>query len=39
VRGQGYVFPEVYELAAEFGFTAHVRARGEEAQALKRNRL
>jgi len=26
----------VYELAAEFGFTAHVRGRGEEAQALKR---
>ena len=33
---KGYDFPEVYELAAEFGFTAHVRARGEEAQALKR---
>jgi transposase len=26
----------VYELAAEFGFTAHIRSRGEEAQALKR---
>jgi putative transposase len=26
----------VYELALEFGFTAHIRARGEEAQALKR---
>jgi len=26
----------VYELAAEFGFTAHVRSRGEEAKALKR---
>jgi putative transposase len=25
----------VYELAREFGFTAHVRSRGEEAQALK----
>jgi transposase len=25
----------VYELAAEFGFTCHVRSRGEEAQALK----
>ena len=33
---KGYDFPEVYELAAEFGFTAHVRSRGEEAQALKR---
>ena len=28
---------EIYELLKEFGFTAHVRARGEEAQALKRN--
>jgi putative transposase len=26
----------VRELCAEFGFTAHIRARGEEAQALKR---
>jgi transposase len=26
----------VYELAAEFGFTAHIRSRGEESQALKR---
>jgi len=26
----------VLELVAEFGFTAHVRSRGEEAQALKR---
>lgn len=26
----------MYELAAEFGFTAHIRSRGEEAQALKR---
>ena len=33
---KGYDFPEVYELAAEFGFTAHIRSRGEEAQALKR---
>jgi putative transposase len=33
---KGYDFPEVYELAREFGFTAHVRSRGEEAQALKR---
>lgn len=33
---KGYDYPEVYELAAEFTFTCHVRARGEEAQALKR---
>ena len=33
---KGFDFPEVYELLAEFGFTAHVRSRGEEAQALKR---
>ncbi len=26
----------MYELAAAFGFTAHIRGRGEEAQALKR---
>jgi putative transposase len=26
----------VYALAEEFGFTAHVRPRGEEAQAIKR---
>ena len=31
---KGYDYPEVYELVAEFGFTAHVRARGEEAKAL-----
>jgi transposase len=28
---------EVYALLEEFSFTAHVRARGEEAQELKRN--
>src|SRR6266508_2206625 len=33
---RGYDYPEVYELADEFGFTAHVRGRGEEAQAIKR---
>jgi putative transposase len=33
---KGYDFLEVYALAAEFGFTAHIRSRGEEAQALKR---
>lgn len=26
----------MYELAAEFAFTTHIRSRGEEAQALKR---
>ena len=26
----------MYALVAEFGFTAHVRSRGEEAKALKR---
>jgi len=26
----------VHELAAEFAFTAHIRGRGEEAQAIKR---
>ncbi len=33
---KGYDYPEVYALADEFGFTAHIRKRGEEAQALKR---
>lgn len=33
---KGYACPEVYEIVQEFGFTAHVRARGEEAQTLKR---
>lgn len=33
---KGYDYDEVRQLAAEFGFTAHIRARGEEAQALKR---
>lgn len=33
---KGYDYPEVYELAAEFDFTAHVRSRGEEAKALTR---
>lgn len=31
----GYDDDEVRELLAEFGFTAHIRARGEEAKALK----
>jgi transposase len=33
---KGYDFPEVYDLAKEFAFTAHIRGRGEEAQAIKR---
>src|SRR5207247_963997 len=31
----GYDEEEVRDLLAECGFTAHIRARGEEAQALK----
>jgi len=33
---KGYDYDEVRETLAEFGFTAHIRARGEEAQLLKR---
>ena len=33
---KGYDYDEVRELACEFGFTAHIRSRGEEAKALKR---
>lgn len=33
----GYVGDEVKELAGEFGFTLHVRPRGEEAKEIKRN--
>jgi putative transposase len=32
---KGDDFDEVRDLVAEFGFTAHIRARGEEARALK----
>jgi putative transposase len=32
---KGYDYDEVRELLAEFGFTAYIRARGEEAKALK----
>jgi len=32
---KGYDYDEVRALLTEFGFTAHIRARGEEAQALK----
>ncbi len=31
---KGYDFQEVRDLLAEFGFTAHIRARGEEAKQL-----
>jgi putative transposase len=33
---KGYDYDEVRQTLQEFGFTAHIRARGEEAQALKR---
>ena len=33
---KGYDYDDIRELVAEFAFTAHVRARGEEAQAIKR---
>lgn len=33
---KGYDYDEVRGLLAEFGFTAHIRARGEEAEAIKR---
>jgi transposase len=32
---KGYDYDEVRELAEEFGYTAHIRARGEETQAIK----
>ena len=32
---KGYDYEEVRALVAEFGFTAHIRARGEEAVAIK----
>lgn len=33
---KGYDFHEVRDILREFAFTAHIRARGEEAQAIKR---
>jgi len=33
---KGYDYDEVRALAAEFLYTAHIRARGEETQAIKR---
>ena len=32
---KGYDFDEVRQTVQEFGFTAHIRARGEEARAIK----
>ena len=32
---KGYDYDDIRELVAEFAFTAHIRARGEEAQAIK----
>jgi putative transposase len=32
---KGYDYAEVRETLREFGFTAHIRARGEEAQAMR----
>ena len=34
---KGYDFQEVRDLLAEFGFTAHIHSRQEEAQSLKRD--
>jgi putative transposase len=33
---KGYDYEEVRDLLFEFGYTAHIRARGEEAQAIQR---
>lgn len=33
---KGYDYDEVRELLKEFGFTAHIRARREEAKAIKK---
>ncbi len=33
---KGYDYAEVRDTVAEFGFTAHIRARGQEAHAIKR---
>jgi putative transposase len=34
---KGYDYAEVRALLGEFGYTAHIRSRGEEAQQLKRH--
>ena len=33
---KGYDYDSVRDLVAQFGYTAHIKARGEEAQAIKR---
>jgi putative transposase len=33
---KGYDYEEIRALVAEFGYTAHIRPRGEEAQAIQR---
>ncbi len=33
---KGYDYEEVRQLVQEFGFTAHIKARGEEAKEIKR---
>jgi transposase len=33
--GKGYDYQEVRDILVEFGFTAHMRSRGEAAQAIK----
>jgi transposase len=33
---KGFDYDEIRELAAEFGYTVHIRGRGEEARELKR---
>jgi transposase len=33
---KGYDYDNVRDLVQEFGYTAHIKARGEEAQAIKR---
>ena len=35
---KGYDSQEVRDVLEEFGFTAHIRSRGEEAQAIKASR-
>jgi transposase len=34
---KGYDYPEVYELAGEYGLNPHIRSRGEEKQRLERD--
>jgi putative transposase len=34
---KGFDFPEIRDLAREFGYTAHIRSRGEEADDLRRS--